>query len=142
LYREWPFFNGLIENAALALAKADIGIARMYTSLVSDPQVRGESWDRLLEDFELSRQAILQITERSRLLEHVPWLRESIENRNPFVDPLNLIQIRLLQDVRGLPDNDVRGSETSAGIAEREENLRELIRLSIQAIAAGLRTTG
>ncbi len=142
LYREWPFFNGLIENAALALAKADIGIARMYTGLVADPQVRGESWDRLLEDFELSRQAILQITERSRLMEHVPWLRESIENRNPFVDPLNLIQIRLLQDVRGLPDTDEKNSETSAGIAEREENLRELIRLSIQAIAAGLRTTG
>jgi phosphoenolpyruvate carboxylase len=80
-----------------------------------------------------ARRAILALSDGADLLSTTPWLQASIEARNPYVDPLNLIQIALIRRRRSLP------AETPAEDAER---LRGLLRLTVQGIAAGMRTTG
>ncbi|HMO13130.1 MAG TPA: phosphoenolpyruvate carboxylase [Pirellulaceae bacterium] len=132
MYDQWPFFQGLIDNAALALAKSDMGIARVYAALATDAAEASSVFARILFDHTKSCDAIRRITRREHLLDQVPWLRESIETRNPYVDPLNLIQICLLQQRRA----------SQVEQAATEEVIAAHIRLSIQGIAAGLRTTG
>ena len=119
-------FRALIDNAELALAKADMRIARSYASLISDDS-SDAVWKLISEEFETSRGAILLIKENSELLADIDWLRSSVLKRNPYVDPLNLSQINLLRRLRSDDCND---------------ELTDLVRLSIQGIAAGLRTTG
>jgi phosphoenolpyruvate carboxylase len=132
MYTEWPMFRALIDNAELALAKADMQIARSYAALTSNPS-SDEVWQQIASEFERSRGAVLLIKENTELLADVDWLKTSVMNRNPYVDPLNLSQIELLRQIRC---ND----ETSDTLPDSE--LTNLVRLSIQGIAAGLRTTG
>lgn len=132
LYRDWPFFTAFIDNAELALAKADMRIAQLYSELVTEADVRDAAWSDIASEFERSRRAVLSITGSRELLERVPWLRRSIEVRNPLVDPLNFIQVELLRRLRA------HASSTGDDLAQ----LRQLARLSIQAISGGLRTTG
>lgn len=129
MYRKWPFFTATIDNAALALAKADPFIAARYAELVENGDVRQQIGSMILAEFDLSRQAILSLTDDAHLLSNSPWLQASIDARNPYIDPLNLIQIELIRRRRGLPVND-------------GERIRELLRLTVQGIAAGMRTTG
>jgi phosphoenolpyruvate carboxylase len=126
MYSEWPMFTALIDNAELALAKADMQIARSYAALTSD-EASKEVWQLIASEFEKSRAAILLIKENNELLTDIDWLRFSVLKRNPYIDPLNLSQINLLGRLR---------SHGSDG------DLVDLVRLSIQGIAAGLRTTG
>jgi phosphoenolpyruvate carboxylase len=126
-----PFFRAVIENAALALAKADMGIAHLHAGLAEDPKTREAIWKRIASEFRRTRRAVLDLTGRKRLLADVPWLKRSIEVRNPYVDPLNLIQVELFRRWRSLPDDSPEATEVA-----------ELIRLTIQGIAGGLRTTG
>lgn len=128
MYAEWPMFRALIDNAELALAKADMPIAHAYAALTSDPGGE-EVWLKISSEFERSRGAIILIKQSNDLLADVEWLRRSVANRNPYVDPLNLSQIDLLRRIR------------SEG-GESDPELTNLVRLSIQGIAAGLRTTG
>lgn len=128
MYAEWPMFRALIDNAELALAKADMPIAHAYASLTSEPSGE-EVWLTISSEFERSRGAIIMIKQSNDLLADVEWLRKSVANRNPYVDPLNLSQINLLTRIR------------SEG-GESDSELTNLVRLSIQGIAAGLRTTG
>jgi phosphoenolpyruvate carboxylase len=134
MYKEWPLFKALIDNADLALAKADIGIAHRYGDLAKDHSAGEELWNQVAAEYQLSRGAVLMITHQPELLGGTGWLQRSIQERNPFVDPLNLIQIELIQRQRA----------TGAAPSEADEAnpLRELIRLTIQGVAAGLRTTG
>jgi phosphoenolpyruvate carboxylase len=131
MYREWPFFEALIDNAELALAKADMGIAGQYTLLDDEPGA-----DRLRRtiaaEYGLSRGAVLMITGMHELLGGTPWLQRSIGERNPYVDPLNFLQVELLRRLR----RDEGGDESEIAA------LRDLVRMSIQGVAAGLRTTG
>ena len=126
MYAKWPMFTALIDNAELALAKADMQIARSYASLTSR-ESSNDVWLLISSEFKKSRGAILLIKENSELLADIDWLRSSVLKRNPYVDPLNLSQISLLSCLRS-DDGD--------------EELVDLIRLSIQGIAAGLRSTG
>jgi phosphoenolpyruvate carboxylase len=128
MYEEWPMFRALIDNAELALAKTDMQIARSYAALASEPN-SSEVWQQVSSEFERSRAAILLIKQNTELLADVDWLKSSVMNRNPYVDPLNLSQISLLRRIR---DND----------NDPDPELTNLVRLSIQGIAAGLRTTG
>ncbi len=125
MYVEWPMFRALIDNAELALAKADMQIAKSYAALASEEAAA--VWQLIATEYEISRAAIMMIQDNSELLENIDWLRSSIRNRNPYVDPLNMAQILLLQRIRA---NDP------------EQQLLNLVRLTIQGIAAGLRTTG
>lgn len=127
MYEHWPMFRALIDNAELALAKADVSIARLYAALIEEPASE-EVWRSVLSEFERSRAATLLIKQHAELLADIDWLRESVLKRNPYLDPLNLAQIEVLRRIR------------SQG--EEDEQLTSLVRLSIQGVAAGLRTTG
>ncbi|MCS7251427.1 MAG: phosphoenolpyruvate carboxylase [Anaerolineae bacterium] len=125
--QRWPFFQVVIADAALALAKTDLGIARAYAELVPDESIREAIWHRIEAEYRRTRRAILRITGLPDLLEDIPWLKRSIQMRNPYVDPLNFIQILLLRRWRERPE---------------ARDLREALWLTIQGVAAGLRNTG
>lgn len=126
MYNKWPMFRALIDNAELALAKSDMQIAHSYAALTENGS-SDEVWQMISAEFESSRAAILLIKEINELLAGIEWLKDSVRARNPYVDPLNLSQIHLLRQLRE---------------KESDEELLNLVRLSIQGVAAGLRTTG
>ncbi len=133
MYREWAFFRATIDNAVLALAKTDINIARHYASLVEDAEGRARIWQTIAGEYERSCRAVLTVTGQPELLADVPWLQRSIQVRNPNTDPLNFIQIEWLKRLRA--------AEGRADEREIEE-YHDLLRLTIQGLAAGMRTTG
>jgi phosphoenolpyruvate carboxylase len=130
MYRQWSFFQATIGNAELALAKADMGIARLYSRLVVDDHVGVSIWERIESEFSATRDCILTMTGNAKLLDSVPWLQRSISVRNPYVDPLNFIQMELLRRARETDDEAQAAS------------WHQLARLTVQAISGGLRTTG
>jgi phosphoenolpyruvate carboxylase len=97
MYRQWPFFQATIDNATLALAKADMYIAQRYAELTADGDVRRRIWQRIAAERDRTRQAILDIVGGGELLATTPWFQRSIEARNPSIDPLNLIQIEFMR---------------------------------------------
>ncbi|MDX1961720.1 MAG: phosphoenolpyruvate carboxylase [Pirellulales bacterium] len=132
MYREWPFWQATLDNAALALAKADLGIASRYQQLVTDEGLRAAIWERISAEYARTREVVDRMMQVAEPLAGTPWLHQSIAVRNPYIDPLNMLQIELLRRRRALPE-----------IANEErEQLRDLLRLTVQGIAAGMRTTG
>jgi phosphoenolpyruvate carboxylase len=130
LYRSWPFFASVIDNAEMILAKADRGVARMYAALVTLPE--GPAlWGRIDDEFERSVRLLRQVTGRARLLDGLPVLQRSIELRNPYVDSISELQVRLLARLRALPEDD----------PQRPVLLR-LVQLAVNGVAAGLQNTG
>src|SRR5690606_6323594 len=105
MYNEWPFFHTVLENAQLDVAKADMGIAELYAALVTDENLRNESFGQIKAEHGRTRRAICAVLEQDDLLANSPVIKRSIERRNPYVDPLNFIQVALLRDLRALePD--------------------------------------
>ncbi len=98
--RDFPLFLDIIRNVEMALAKADFGIARLYASLVEDEALRDRVFTTLEAEFELTHRMILAITEQRSLLETNPVLERSIRLRNPYVDPMWLIQVELIRRKR------------------------------------------
>lgn len=131
MYREWTFFEALVENVELDIAKADMGIASLYASLVNDDALRTAIFDQMKAEHARARDYICKITGQRQLLEHTPVLQVSIERRNPYIDPLNFIQVALLRRLR----------MQSPGTAEYE-TLLSLVMATINGIAAGMKTTG
>ena len=130
LYRSWPLFEALLDNAEMTLAKADIGVARLYAGLAHGPSA-GRIWERIEAEHERTVRLLLQVTGRDHLLDGLPVLQRSIALRNPYVDSLSELQVRLLARLRSLPTDD----------PERDALLR-LVQLTINGIAAGVRNTG
>ena len=124
-YQQWSFFRAIVRNAVLALAKADMTIAEGYAMRGRDKPELWSIWERIRQEYELTVEVTRQITGEKELLEEVPWLADSIRRRNPYVDPLNLIQLRAFEMIE-------------AG----DEDGPTLMRLAIKGVAAGLRTTG
>lgn len=133
LYGRWPLFQAVVDNAVLALAKADLGIAQRYAELTPADSPAREVWSLIEREFQQTQAAVLMITREPALLANTPWLQRSIQERNPAVDPLNLIQIELIRRMREAMD---------AGDEDRAARLGELARMTIQGVASGLRTTG
>lgn len=127
MMRRFPFFFDLMRNVELALTKVDLPLARLYASLVTDDKVRERVFDMVVEEYERTRRIVLAVTGQSRLLEKNPTLARSLRLRNPYVDPLSIIQIELLRRKR-------RG--------ETSEELDYVLAATINGIAAGLRNTG
>ncbi|HKY43299.1 MAG TPA: phosphoenolpyruvate carboxylase, partial [Pyrinomonadaceae bacterium] len=127
LISRFPLFSELIANVELGLAKADLSIARLYAGLVSDAVLREQVFSMLFEEFERTKWVVLRLTGQTTLLEKNPVLARSIRLRNPYVDPLSLIQVELLRRKRRGEDND---------------NLNYALAATINGIAAGLRNTG
>lgn len=131
MYREWPFFRALLSNTQMSLYKADMGIAREYAELMQDPKIARAIYERISEEHGETVSNILEVAQLDGLLEETPTLALSLHRRNPYLDPLNHIQITLLKRYR----------DESLGDEEREQWLEPLLR-SINAVAAGMRNTG
>ena len=132
MHAGWPFFRALLDNAEMSLLKADMGIAELYAALVPDRALADRFFGRIRAEFERTRDAILAISGHQALMDADPIIQRSVHLRNPYVDPLNYIQIEMLRRLRALPDQDGPAAEP----------LREAIVLTINGIAAGLRNTG
>ncbi len=130
MYQHWPFFQTLLENAELSLAKTELGIAAQYARLVRSRPVRDKIFGLIRREYDLSVAMVLKISRRRELLENQPVLAQSIQRRNPYVDPLNSLQIRFLARWR------------RAGQAQRTETLRRLLALTVHGIAFGMKSTG
>ncbi len=131
MHASWPFFQTLIDNAELTMRKADIGIARVYSSLVEDESIRERVLRLLVEEFSRTEKAILAITGTKQLLGSEPVLHNSVELRNPYIDPLNYLQVDLLRRLRS-----GKLKKTAA------DNARAAIELTINGISGGLKNTG
>lgn len=131
MYQEWAFFRAVIDNAQLDVAKADMGIAELYASLVQDDALRDLMFGMVQTEHSLSREMILKVTQQEDLLSAMPAIKVSIERRNPYVDPLNFIQVALLPVLRDMDEND-----------EAYPKVLEAVLGTINGIAAGMKTTG
>jgi len=130
LYAMWPFLTAVVDHAELALARVDLGVARRYAGLATEP---GDAtrWDAIEAELESSIRAVLAITGRSRLLDASPAIARQIALRNPDVDTLSELQVGRLARLRALPaDDPARG------------DLEHLVRLTVSGVAAGLQVTG
>jgi phosphoenolpyruvate carboxylase len=93
----FQLFSDLLRNIELAMAKADLSIARLYADLVRNADVRERGWAMIVEEFQRTRQMILSVFGQTELLERNPVLSRSIRLRNPYIDPISLIQVDLLR---------------------------------------------
>ena len=129
IFRSFPLFIDILRNVEMALSKADFGIARLYASLVEDEALRARVFTMLEAEFNLTRRMVLAVTSQSALLETNPVLEHSIRLRNPYVDPLSLLQVELLRQKRAAPTTE-------------DPALNRAITATINGISAGLRNTG
>jgi phosphoenolpyruvate carboxylase len=127
MLRGFPLFADMIRNVELGLAKCDLSIARLYADLVTDPALRHRMFELISDEFERTRTAVLRITNQTELLENNRVLARSIRLRNPYVDPMSLIQVELLKRKRA-------GEDTT--------ELNDALAATIHGISAGLRNTG
>ena len=131
MHREWTFFQTLIDNAQLTMRKADMGIAALYAGLVENDRIRRRIFGLLEAEFARTEAAILAVTGQRQLLANDPVLRNSVQLRNPYIDPLNYIQVEMLRRLRG-------GKLSSTEAAEA----RAVVELTISGISGGLKNTG
>ncbi|MCA1686161.1 MAG: phosphoenolpyruvate carboxylase, partial [Planctomycetia bacterium] len=128
MYRRWPFWSTLIDNAQMILAKADMTIARLYADLADDQDSASRIFDRIEAEYARTVGVINRITGQTELLERAPILLRSIQNRNPYVDPLSFLQLVALKRLRAE--------------ADPPEDLVSCVLESISGIASGLKNTG
>ena len=132
MYAGWPFFKILLENTEMSLIKADMDIAALYVELVPDQTTAKKIFSDIRNEYERTRAAVLSISGHTFLLELEPVTQTAVILRNPYIDPLNYIQVEVLRRLRGLSD-----PHDPTAIA-----LREVMALTINGIAAGLKNTG
>lgn len=132
MYAEWAFFRNMLNNADLSLCKADMEIAALYDRLVPDRQAAQHFFGEIQSEYDRTVEMVLAIKGTTSLLEREPVIQRSIRLRNPYVDPLNYLQIELLRRLR--EQQDPESTESKA--------LRDVVMLTINGIAAGLRNTG
>jgi phosphoenolpyruvate carboxylase len=129
LYARWPFLASLVDNAELALARADLGVARQYAALAGD--TANGPWATIEAEYARTVGWLARLTGRERLLEREPELRRRMALRDPYVDSLSEMQVTLLARLRGCAPDD----------PDRARLLR-LVQLTVNGIAAGLQQTG
>ena len=130
--RGFPLFIDIIRNVEMALAKADFSIARLYAGLVQDKALRDRVFSILHTEFELTHRMVLAVLGQTSLLQKNNVLSQSIRLRNPYVDPMSLIQVELIRRKR---------AALAAGQPVPAE-LDRAITATINGISAGLRNTG
>jgi phosphoenolpyruvate carboxylase len=131
MYQFWPFFQAMIDNIQMALAKADMLIAAEYVRLVEDEALAARVFGRIQEEYERTKRVVLEITGEQGILANAPVIQESIRLRNPYVDPLSYLQVLLLEELREARRN---GDDTA-------EDINDVL-LTINGISSGLRNTG
>lgn len=127
MMKQFPLFEDLIRNVETGMAKVDLAIARRYADLVQDVGVRERVFGRISEEYHRTYRILLRITDQKSLLETNTVLANSIRLRNPYVDPISLIQLDLLRRKRA---------------GEESEELNYALAATINGISAGLRNTG
>ena len=127
MFSRFALFNDLIRNVELAMSKADLAIAKLYASLVRDKELRERVWQIISDEFERTRRMLLVVKQQDKLLEKNPVLSRSIRLRNPYVDPMSLIQVDLLRRKHS---------------GNHSEELNYALAATINGIAAGLHNTG
>ncbi|MEH7252527.1 phosphoenolpyruvate carboxylase, partial [Neobacillus niacini] len=128
MYEKWPFFRSTVDNLQMALMKADITTAKEYVTLVEDQEIAERIFSNILEEYERTKEILLKITGDKELLDHTPNIKDSVHRRNPYVDPLNFLQVELIKQLRNQDE-------------PTEELITEVL-LTISGISAGLRNTG
>jgi phosphoenolpyruvate carboxylase len=131
MYKQWPFFRALLSNTQMSLFKADMGIARRYANLCVDSEMADGIYQQIRSEYERTVHQILHAAKIENLIDENPPLRLSLSRRNPYLDPLNHIQVMLLERTR----------DPKADQGEKTVWLDPLLR-TINAIAAGMRNTG
>jgi phosphoenolpyruvate carboxylase len=127
MYADWPFFQVLLSNMDMLLAKSDLNIASRYAELVQDPVLREQIFGSIQAEMHRTVRHLLSITGQRELLEANPALGRSFRNRSPYIDPLNHLQVEALRRFRA---------------GEQDEKTKRAILLTINGIAAGLRNSG
>jgi len=127
MYKNWAFFRGLMSNMDMVLSKTDMGIASRYAQLVEDRELGERIFAAIEREWEITVEMLFEITGSERLLEDNPTFARSLTTRTPYIDPLNHLQVALLERHRA-GDND--------------ELVKRAIHLTINGIATGLRNSG
>ncbi|MBK1674472.1 phosphoenolpyruvate carboxylase [Ectothiorhodospira shaposhnikovii] len=133
MYREWPFFRALLSNSQMSLAKADMEIAEEYARLCHDRVLAERVFGLIREEYLRTVEEVLIVSSKDSLLDDNPVLALSLMRRNPYLDPLNHIQIILLRRHRALQ---------GTGNGEVDDPWLSPLLRSINAIAAAMRNTG
>ena len=100
LYRDWPFFRALLDNSQMSPSKVDAGIAREYARLCADTDTEIGIYERFRAEYEQTCREILAVAQIPTLLKENPTPAKSLERRNPYLDPLNHIQVALIPRYR------------------------------------------
>jgi len=125
--KNWAFFRGLLSNMDMVLSKTDMGIASRYAQLVPDEKIRTQIFGMIETEWKCTTSQLMAITKSNTLLADNPTMARSLNTRLPYIDPLNHLQVMLLE-------------RTRAG--ESDEKLRRALHITINGIAAGLRNSG
>ncbi|MDE2222897.1 MAG: phosphoenolpyruvate carboxylase [Candidatus Omnitrophica bacterium] len=133
MYKQWPFFSSIIHNLQISLAKTDLYIAELYSEVVSDETLRKNIHQAIEREHQAAVESVLLISEQKQLLDYHKVLKESIKLRNPYVDPLNYIQVRFLQEKEQLGD---------AASASCRSQVDAILLLTVNGIASGMKSTG
>ena len=131
MYQNWPYFRALLSNTEMALYKTDIRTAKEYSELCLSQDTGLRIFEMIRDEHDRTLEITLAVSNMDHLLDDIQPLALSLMRRDPYLDPLNHIQIKLLKRYR----------DESLDKEEREKWLNPLLR-SINAIAAGMRNTG
>ena len=126
MYKDWPFFTSLLSNVDMVMSKSDMEIAKEYANLCKDDKTK-EVYDKILKEWKLTKQVVLDISEHKEFLEDNTYLTKSLENRLQYFNTLNLLQIELIRRARE---------------EETLESQINTIHMTINGVATGLRNSG
>jgi phosphoenolpyruvate carboxylase len=127
MYKNWAFFRGLMSNMDMVLSKTDMGIAASYSELVEDVEMRDRIFGAINSEWESTVEMLFKVTGNTTLLQDNPDFARSLLTRTPYIDPLNHLQVALLQKHRAGDNNEL---------------VKRAIHLTINGIATGLRNSG
>jgi len=127
MYKNWAFFRGLMSNMDMVLSKTDMGIASRYAELVEDIELRERIFGAIHSEWEVTVKMLFKVTGNTSLLQDNPTFARSLLTRSPYIDPLNHLQVSLLERHRAGDDS---------------EQVKRAIHLTINGIATGLRNSG
>ena len=125
MYKDWPFFTSLLSNVDMVMSKSDMEIAKEYANLCKDDKTK-EVYDKILKEWKLTKQVVLDISEHKEFLEDNTYLTKSLENRLQYFNTLNLLQIELIRRARE---------------EETLESQINTIHITINGVATGLRNS-
>ena len=127
MVRQWPFFQTLLSNMDMVMAKSDLALASRYSELVGDARLRKKIFSAIEAEWHRTSEALSLITGDKQRLAHNAALQRSIRHRFPYIDPLHHLQVELVRRYRA---------------GQSDERVQRGIHISINGIAAGLRNTG